>query len=289
MVACKKLCQRNNTQDGKLAKICDFFSIFGPFDFYLKISGDDKQIIQTTLLIREKFSIYINETCTLTSFEMSEFLSHESNILLTKLSTAKYKCPDEEPLIDTETLNKLKKFEHELDNNTNKSGKEQYDQRFVFIRVKPKFTEKFFLAINIFKNLCEHATSQEFAKINDIYYIVGLFDYLLEINRNNENKIGKTIFRIREILGDYIRDTVTINKIDLPMTNDEIKKIFKNILEKEYILNKSAMYLLYHDLQIILFPVHPCHRMIGKIDNPCNQVHDSYIYGKAYLLVFHCQ
>ena len=178
MVACKKLCQRNNTQDGKLAKICDFFSIFGPFDFYLKISGDDKQIIQTTLLIREKFSIYINETCTLTSFEMSEFLSHESNILLTKLSTAKYKCPDEEPLIDTETLNKLKKFEHELDNNTNKSGKEQYDQRFVFIRVKPKFTEKFFLAINIFKNLCEHATSQEFAKINDIYYIVGLFDYL---------------------------------------------------------------------------------------------------------------
>ena len=262
MVACQELCQRNKPQEDELADILSFFPIFGPFDFYLKISGENKKIIRTILIIREKFSIYINETCTLTSFEMSEILSNDDKELLKIIYENKYELDDwdnanvidkdgkikyqelpqyqdKEAFIDSETFRRLVKFKQELGDSTN-NGKELYNQRFVFIRVKPVFTKKFILAINLIRNFCEYSTSQEFAKINDIYYIVGPFDYLLEINRNNENKISKTIFKIRETLGDYIFDTVTIKKIYLPITNDEIKKLFKNRFGEEYILNKDG-------------------------------------------------
>ncbi|MCD4842050.1 MAG: hypothetical protein K8R08_08655 [Methanosarcinales archaeon] len=258
MVACQELCQRNKPQYDKLADILGFFPIFGQFDFYLKISGENKKIIRTILIIREKFSIYINETCTLTSFEMSEILSNDDNELLKIIYENKYEldnwdnanaidkngnlseCHDKEPFIDNKTFKKLEKFKQELGDSTNKVEKICEDQRFVFMRVKPVFTKKFFIAINLIKNCCEKSAPQKFAKINDIYYIVGQFDYLLEINGENENIICKTIFKIREILGDYIIDTVTIKKIDLLMTNDEIKKLFKNRLEGEYIPNKNG-------------------------------------------------
>ena len=41
-------------------------------------------------------------------------------------------------------------------------------------------------------------------------------------------------------MGDYIIDTVTIKKIYLPITNDEIKIIFKNIIGEEYIHNNNG-------------------------------------------------
>ena len=393
----------------ELAEILECFPIFGPFDFFLKISGEYEEIIQTTMLIREKLSIYIEETCTLTSFDISEFTSNNGEELFKIIDKNKYELNDwdnvngidnkeflkiyfdvysdnpnnkdiyisqyntylkieidennnKKPTLEVtkgkiynllfkkneylfnwdeiqgngndilkkfkdilnqnfaiewgeradimksndgrtinvftgnnflslslnnektkvyliiddvrtyefiaktendklniykdgnlgkcqklfreylgeETFQRLVDFKQYLDYSTINGKDGDEDQRFVFIRVKPEFTEKFFLATTLIENFCKYSKSTEFAKINNIYYIVGQFDYLIDFNKDNKNKIGRTIFRIREILGDYIRDTVTINKIDLPMTNDEIKKIFKNILEKEYILNKDG-------------------------------------------------
>ena len=228
MVACQELCQRNKPQEDELAYILSFFPIFGPFDFYLKISGENEKIIRSILIIREKFSIYINETCTLTSLEMSEILSNEDKELLKIIYENEYelddwdnanaidedgklcKCQeypkykDKETFIDKKTFRKLKEFEQKLVDDVDNVETACEDQRFVFIRVKPVFTKKFNLAINLIKNFCGKPTIEKFAKINDIYYIVGQFDYLLEINGKNENIICKTIFRIRETLGDYI-------------------------------------------------------------------------------------
>jgi len=232
----------------ELAEILEFFPIFGLFDFYLKISGEYEKIIRTMLVIQEKFSIYIDETHTLTSFEISDFLSNDGTKFLktTNINKNTLNDCDNAKVINLcnylgkETIQRLLSFKQELIDSTNDVKDGYEDQRFVLIKVKPASTEKFFIAINLIKKLCEDSTSPEFAKINSIYYIVGQFDYLLEINRNNENKICRTIFRIRETLGDYIFDTVTIKKIDLLITNDEIKKIFKNILGEEYILNKCG-------------------------------------------------
>jgi len=408
MIACKELRQRKESKVGELAEILNFFPIFGTFDFYINIRGDDKKIFRTILIIREKFSIYTDETCTLPSFDVSKLILNVGKELLKILDENKYElndldnadkidpkellesyfgidctalencvqenndfiiskyntsvkintyknkaifevnkgkiynllfkkneylfCWDKIPGDDDEILikilnshfpNKLVKkpkfekiddgraiemsngknflllslndektkvnlkiddriiyefivknensklniykdgnlgdcpkhfreylgeetfqrllyFKQELDNSTNNVKDGDEDQRFVFVRVKPVFTEKFFLAITLIKKFCKDSTSNEFAEIKNIHYIVGQFDYLLEINGNNENKIGKTIFRIRETLGDYIFDTVTIKKIYLPITNDEIEKLFKNILGEKYILNKSG-------------------------------------------------
>ena len=86
MVACKELCKRA-CKSKNLAKIDDVFSVLGPFDFLLELSGEgknegemDKKINKTIFKIRETLGSYIDETCTLTKFDLSEHFKPDKHL-----------------------------------------------------------------------------------------------------------------------------------------------------------------------------------------------------------------
>lgn len=100
----------------------------------------------------------------------------------------------------------------------------------VLIEVKPEYTEKFFVAMTVFKSVCNRVhPSKNFAEIDEICSIAGPFDFLLKII-GEEKKIIKTILEIRETLGGYINETFTIEKFKIPMTKKELEKLFEKIL-----------------------------------------------------------
>jgi len=107
----------------------------------------------------------------------------------------------------------------------------------VLIRVKPLYTLKFFVAMSVFKSLCNRDTSsQNLAIIDEVFSVLGPFDFLLELSVVGENvekkdeKINRTILKIRETLGGYINETLTIKKFKIPMTKEELEKLFEKNL-----------------------------------------------------------
>ena len=124
----------------------------------------------------------------------------------------------------------------------------------ILIEVKPDCTEKFFLAMTIFKSLCNDPTSQYLAKIqNKTCSIIGPFDFLLELiaegaegeEEGRTKKINRTIFEIRETLGSCIYATHTIEKFRIPMTKED--------LDKKKIGNENLVGLLQCDECNVLF------------------------------------
>jgi len=136
----------------------------------------------------------------------------------------------------------VKKENGELNiyNGVNKKPKQVH----VLIKVKPECTEKFFLAMTIFKSLCNDHASRYLAEIQETCSIIGPFDFLLKLiakgaeGREEEKteKINRTIFEIRETLGSYIYETHTIEKFQIPMTKRDLERFFKKKIGEENLI-----------------------------------------------------
>jgi predicted RNA-binding protein Jag len=273
MVACKELCKRT-CKSKNLAKIDDVFSVLGPFDFLLELSGEgkneeemDKKINKTIFKIRETLGSYIDETCTLTKFDLSEILKNKAKELFGKAKFFKEKKCDElndfkeffketfmthgdihehenNKVFSYQTFNRLCELREELECDTAKIQKTEVKNKtikdvHVLIKIKPEYTEQFCVAMAVCKSLCNRASaSQNLAKIDEVFSVFGLFDFLLELSgegRNKDEKINKTIFKIRETLGSYINETLTITKFKIPITNGELENFFEKKIEEKYI------------------------------------------------------
>ena len=112
----------------------------------------------------------------------------------------------------------------------------------VLIKVKPLYTQEFFLAMRVFKSLCNRDTSsQNLAIIDDVCSMFGTFDFFLELSVVGENiekkdeQINRTILKMREILGGYISETVTIKKFKIPMKKEELEQLFEKKLGHKHL------------------------------------------------------
>lgn len=107
----------------------------------------------------------------------------------------------------------------------------------VLIKVKPAYTEEFFVAMNVFKSLCNRAPRlQGLAVIDEVCSMLGPYDFLLELSgigttaEKKDKTINNTILKIRETLGGYIYETLTVEKFKIPMKKEELEKLFEKIL-----------------------------------------------------------
>ena len=110
---------------------------------------------------------------------------------------------------------------------------------YVLIKVKPKYTEEFCIMMVACKEACNRApVSENLAEIEKVLSVLGPFDFLLVLSSEgkNEEKINKTVSKIREILGSYINETITLTKFDIMSA---YKKIDKEKYEQyDKVLNK---------------------------------------------------
>lgn len=111
---------------------------------------------------------------------------------------------------------------------------------YVLIKVKPKYTEEFYITMIACKELCNRAPeSKNLAQIDEVYLVLGPFDFFMTLSGENADKINKTIFKIRETLGSYVNDTLTLTKFKIPMTKEELEKNFEKILGEKYLPHKN--------------------------------------------------
>ncbi len=240
MIACQGLCNRAKSRT--LAELDDVFSVLGPYDFVLELGGvgkdeeeRDNKLNRTLFKIRENLGGYIYETCTLTQYDLLKILGDEAKKYL--LIAEKYKS-GVEPIEYKNFLDKLKKRIVEFDKVYHKyEVKTPTKYVYVLVKVKPPFTEEFFLEMVRFKTLCTDRDPpyDNLARIDKVCYLVGPFDFLLKI-RGEDDKITKTILEIREILGDCINETITIEKYQIPMTKEELEKHFERILGEKSLI-----------------------------------------------------
>jgi hypothetical protein len=250
MVACKELCKRA-CKSKNLAKLDGVFSVLGPFDFLLELSSEgkneeemDEKINKTIFKIRETLGSYINETCTLTKFDLSKFLKNKAKKLFEKAELFEEKKCDElndfKEFLGKGTFDRLCELSQELDCDTDKIQKTEVKNKtikdvHVLIKIKPEYTEQFCVAMKICKSLCNSdSASQNLAEIDKVFSVFGLFDFLLKI-KGDEEKINSTILKIRETLGSYINETLTITKFKIPITKGELEKFFEKKIEEKYI------------------------------------------------------
>jgi len=117
---------------------------------------------------------------------------------------------------------------------------------YVLIKVKPKYTREFCMMmvafVAIFRNEAEKL--KDFAKIDDIYCVLGPYDFLLKITENSKkkteeeihNSVNRTILKIRETLGNYIDETLTLTKFKIPITKVELGDLIqKSLKNKDYL------------------------------------------------------
>ena len=110
----------------------------------------------------------------------------------------------------------------------------------ILIKVKPPCTQEFFVAMRVFQSLCNRdISSQNLALIDGSFPLLGTFDFLLELSvvgdklEKKDEKINRTVLKIRETLGSYINETITIKKFKIPITKEELEQLFeKNIGHK---------------------------------------------------------
>lgn len=112
----------------------------------------------------------------------------------------------------------------------------------ILLKIKPLYTEEFLIGMTIFKNLCNR--SKNLAIIDEVNPIYGQFDFLLELSvgegEEKEKKINTTILNIRQTLGDYIYETLTIKKFKIPFTKEELENLLEKISGKKYLLDKNG-------------------------------------------------
>jgi hypothetical protein len=112
---------------------------------------------------------------------------------------------------------------------------------YVLVKVKPKYSEEFCITMVACKELCNRASkSKNLAQIDEVYSVLGPFDFLMTLSGENEDKINKTIFKIRETLGSYANDTLTLTKFKIPMTKEELEKKFEKIFGEKYLYHKNG-------------------------------------------------
>lgn len=114
----------------------------------------------------------------------------------------------------------------------------------VLIKVKPEYTEEFFVGVTLFKSLCNRVyLYKNLAEMDGVCSMLGPYDFLLKIvgeggekeEEKIHEKINKTILNIRETLGSYICETLTIEKFKIPMTKEELEKLFEKLLGETHL------------------------------------------------------
>ena len=112
---------------------------------------------------------------------------------------------------------------------------------YLLVKVKPKYSEEFCITMVACKELCNTVSkSKNLAQIDEVYSVLGPFDFLMTLSGENDDKINKTIFKIRETLGSYVNDTLTLTKFKIPMTKEELEKNFEKIFGKKYLSHKNG-------------------------------------------------
>jgi hypothetical protein len=107
---------------------------------------------------------------------------------------------------------------------------------YLLVKVKPKYSEEFCITMVACRELCNKVSqSKNLAQIDEVYSVLGPYDFFMTLSGENDDKINKTIFRIRETLGSYINNTLTLTKFKIPLTKEELAKHFKNILGEEFL------------------------------------------------------
>jgi len=107
---------------------------------------------------------------------------------------------------------------------------------YLLVKVKPKYSEEFCITMVACKELCNKVSqSKNLAQIDEVYSVLGPYDFFMTLSGENDDKINKTIFRIRETLGSYINETLTLTKFKIPLTKEELAKNFNNIIGEEYL------------------------------------------------------
>ena len=247
LVACKRLCDKV-CGSRTLAEIEDVFSVSGPFDFLLKLKGGDGEKVNKTIFkIRETLGSYINETLTLTELETLSSeegyrnvrTALEGNCLGDAFDAFEELSNREE--LKTSTFEDLKRFKRELRNEAGATNDNTEEAKvFVLIKIKTKYIEEVYIMMKMFKALLD-AGYKKYAKINDLFPVFGPYDFFCEINASGESeevrndKINRTILKIRELFFREIAETVTLTKFDMKMTKEELKRFFKTYLGVETI------------------------------------------------------
>lgn len=107
---------------------------------------------------------------------------------------------------------------------------------YLLVKVKPKYSEEFCITMVACRELCNKVSqSKNLAQIDEVYSVLGPYDFFMTLSGENDDKINKTIFKIRETLGRYIYETLTLTKFKIPLTKEELAKKFKNIIGEEYL------------------------------------------------------
>ncbi|NOR49189.1 MAG: hypothetical protein GQ533_14300 [Methanosarcinaceae archaeon] len=193
-----------------------------------------ERINKTIFGIRETLGSYVYETHTLTKFELSEFLNPTAKELYYNPHQIYDICKNKDFInfLGEEIVEKLCNLRKQDNNN----GKQEIfdkgkQQAHILLKVKPEYTEKFFIAITVFKSLIDDndSTYKKLAKIEEVCSIFGKFDFVLKIS-GGEKEINRTIFEIREMFGKMIYETSTINKFKVPITKEEMENILEKIL-----------------------------------------------------------
>ena len=139
-----------------------------------------------------------------------------------------------------------KTYDLKVNSKNGKNGKRYivYEKKkvaYLLVKVKPKYSEEFCITMVACKELCNRASkSKNLAQIDEVYSVLGPFDFLMTLSGENEDKINKTIFKIRETLGSYVNDTLTLTKFKIPMTKEELEKKFEKIFGEKYLYHKNG-------------------------------------------------
>jgi hypothetical protein len=134
-----------------------------------------------------------------------------------------------------------KTYDLKVNSKNGKNGKryivyEKKEVAYLLVKVKPKYSEEFCITMVACKELCNKVSqSKNLAQIDEVYSVLGPYDFFMTLSGENDDKINKTIFKIRETLGSYINDTLTLTKFKIPLTKEELAKKFKEIIGEEYL------------------------------------------------------
>ena len=218
------------------------------YDYFKYKSKEASDTAETTEIEKKdelkKLNDFLKENCKIDYFEDKS--KEASDTAETTEIGEKDELDEFKKCLDKETLCRLCGLRNRFEKagtqiNINKTWKHVH----VLIKVKPDCTEKFLLAMTIFKSLCNNPASRNLAKIQDEKCsIFGPFDFIFELiakgvegkEEEMTEKINRTIFEIRETLGSYIYETHTIEKFKIPMTKEDLESFFKKKLGEEYLV-----------------------------------------------------
>ena len=114
-------------------------------------------------------------------------------------------------------------------------AKDKNKDVFVLIKIRPGYVKEFYIMMLAFIALCKRYESKNLVEICELYPVFGQFDFLLKLHRDeddackNDDKVYRTVFRIRGVLGHYINETCTLTAYELPgFFTDRVKELNKN-------------------------------------------------------------